>query len=301
MNYIVLDLEWNQPKSLQSMIVSPMILRGEIIQIGAVKLDKNYCILDTFKIMVSPKYYTKMNKKVSKLTGIQTADLQYGFPFPKAIHHFKRWCGEDFAFLTWGSEDIAMLRDNMILHKLSAEWIPAAYNLQAIFDDQITKENRQVSLSCAVEMLGESTFKSHDALNDARSTVSVCIHLDMAKGLAEYALLQNRINCGGAQAKERIRSPRVYQTRAEALKDPEMVSFYCPICSSYVICTDFVRQNYTKYICVGKCENGDELFVRFKFNRLPDGRFSVSRIIYEMDDENRAYFLSKKQQVAACS
>lgn len=300
MNYIVLDMEWNQPKSLQSMIMNSMMLRGEIIQIGAVKLDENYRMLDTFKIMVSPKYYTQMNKKVSKLTGIKTEDLQYGFPFSKAIHHFKRWCGEDFVFLTWGTDDIAMLRDNMSLHKLSTAWIPATYNIQVIFDDQITKENRQVSLSSAAEMLGEATFKAHDALNDAKSAVGVCVHLDMAKGLTEYSMLQNKINCGGPQAKERIRSPRVYATRAEALNDPAMVNFYCPICSSQVICTDFVRQNYTKYICVGKCENGDELFVRFKFNRLPDGRFSVSRIIYEMDDECRAYYLSKKQQVAAC-
>ena len=47
-NYIVLDMEWNQPKSLQNMLVNSMALRGEIIQIGAVKLDENYRLLDTF-------------------------------------------------------------------------------------------------------------------------------------------------------------------------------------------------------------------------------------------------------------
>ena len=108
MNYIVLDLEWNQPVSAKSMVRTPVSLYGEIIQIGAVKLDENYHILDTFKIMVAPKHYRKMHKKVTKLTKITTKDLQYGFPFPVAFGHFKKWCGDEFAFLTWGPDDIGI-------------------------------------------------------------------------------------------------------------------------------------------------------------------------------------------------
>lgn len=60
MNYIVLELEWNQPYSMKSMIRSPVYLQGEIIQISAVKLDEQFNLLDTFKIMVTPKYYRFM-------------------------------------------------------------------------------------------------------------------------------------------------------------------------------------------------------------------------------------------------
>ena len=47
MNYIVLDLEWNQAMSSDSAIFKklPIHLRGEIIEIGAVKL--NDCLLYT--------------------------------------------------------------------------------------------------------------------------------------------------------------------------------------------------------------------------------------------------------------
>ena len=38
MNYIVLDMEWNQPYSKYKKHIGSMALRGEIIQIGAVKL-----------------------------------------------------------------------------------------------------------------------------------------------------------------------------------------------------------------------------------------------------------------------
>lgn len=295
MNYIVLDMEWNQPFNTKSMIKKPIMLHGEIVQIGAVKLDENYHILDTFKIMVSPKYYTKMHKKVSKLTGITTGELQYGFPFPIAFKHFKKWCGEEFSFLTWGPDDVDMLRDNMILHGLNEEWIPSTYNIQAIFDDQIAKEKRQVSLSYAMEKIGESALEAHDALNDARNTVCICLHLDMVKGLAEYAALQH-MKCYEGRTEEKSQSTRSYSTREAALNDPELINFVCPTCGSNVKCVDFIRQNSNKFICIGKCENGDELFVRFKFTKRPDGKFSVSRILYEVDEDNKGYYLRKKQQ-----
>ena len=40
MNYIIFDLEWNQPPDPVSMIQQPVYLTGEIVQIGAVKLDE---------------------------------------------------------------------------------------------------------------------------------------------------------------------------------------------------------------------------------------------------------------------
>ena len=296
MNYVVLDMEWNQPFNMKSMVKRPVMLHGEIVQIGAVKLDENYHILDMFKIMVSPKHYTKMHKKVSKLTRITTEELQYGFPFPVAFKHFRKWCGEDFAFLTWGPDDIEMLRDNMILHEMNPEWIPSTYNIQVIFDDQISKERRQVSLTDAMERIGEPALDAHDALNDARNTVCVCLHLDMVKGIAEYAALQKQMKCYGSQIRERSKSTKVYATKSAALNDSDLINFYCPSCGANVFCEGFVSQNSEKYICIGKCESGDEFFVRFKFTKWPDGNFSVSRILYEMDEDNKGYYLNKKRE-----
>ena len=77
---IVLDLEWNQPSSPKAMVRSPVFLRGEIIQIGAVKLNEDLEIIDTFKIMVKPKYYRTMHKTVSGLTkdAAQAPCFSYG-------------------------------------------------------------------------------------------------------------------------------------------------------------------------------------------------------------------------------
>ena len=106
MQYIILDLEWNQPLSKQQMVRTPFKLRGEIIQIGAVKVDENMQTIDTFNIMIKPKHYCTMHKKIQELTDITDAHLESGVQFEDAICKFRAWCGDEFEFLTWGPEDI---------------------------------------------------------------------------------------------------------------------------------------------------------------------------------------------------
>ena len=40
MKYIVLDLEWNSPEHRNRLVKEPIVLHGEIIQIGAVMLNE---------------------------------------------------------------------------------------------------------------------------------------------------------------------------------------------------------------------------------------------------------------------
>ena len=59
MNYIVLDMEWNQPwpGSPSARKVLPVAIRGEIIQIGAVRVTEDQEVADEFQVMIRPKYY----------------------------------------------------------------------------------------------------------------------------------------------------------------------------------------------------------------------------------------------------
>lgn len=56
MSYIVLDLEWNQAMSSNASVFNrlPIHLSGEIIQIGAVKLDDDFCPAEEFQSDVRP-------------------------------------------------------------------------------------------------------------------------------------------------------------------------------------------------------------------------------------------------------
>ena len=78
MQYIVLDMEWNQPwpgsPTAKKPLPSP--LRGEIVQLGAVRLDAAQAPQDEFQCLVRPQFFKKMNRKVASLTGIKDALLR---------------------------------------------------------------------------------------------------------------------------------------------------------------------------------------------------------------------------------
>ena len=68
MDYIVLDMEWNQPwpGSPSSKKPASSYLRGEIIQIGAVRVKEDGTVADEFQVMVKPKVFRHLNRRVSK-------------------------------------------------------------------------------------------------------------------------------------------------------------------------------------------------------------------------------------------
>ena len=139
MNYIVLDMEWNQPwpGSPSAKKVLPVTIRGEIIQIGAVRVTEDQQVADEFQVMIRPKYYRHLNRRVSKLTGIKESRLkEEGIAFPDAMEAFRNWCGEDIVFLTWGFDDIGILRENLQLFELETGWTDKWYNAQMMFNAQ---------------------------------------------------------------------------------------------------------------------------------------------------------------------
>ena len=71
MNYVVVDLEWNQAMSSKSSVFNklPIHLSGEIIEIGAVKLKEDMTPGEEFTIDVKPVYFRRMHYKVKKITG----------------------------------------------------------------------------------------------------------------------------------------------------------------------------------------------------------------------------------------
>ena len=131
MQYIILDMEWNQPwpgsYSAKKALPSPM--RGEIVQIGAVRMTQEQQVADEFQILIRPKYFKKMNRKVASLTGIRDSLLrEKGVSFPEAAAQFAAWCGEDCVFLTWGFDDITILRENLAVFGLESGWTARWYN-----------------------------------------------------------------------------------------------------------------------------------------------------------------------------
>lgn len=190
MSLIVFDLEWNigyQPR-LFDYHGAEQTLRGEIIQIGAVKVDETGRVLDTFSLNLKPRLFRKLQHHIAKVTGMTQADLDGGVPIREGLQRFVRWCGPDAAFAEWGMDDVPVLKQNLFLNNLDERWPTRWYDLQQIFLAQRGRaEGEGMTLESVITRLGIPTDRPfHDALSDALYTVDVCQRLDLARGIAEY-------------------------------------------------------------------------------------------------------------------
>ena len=293
MNYIVMDMEWNQPwpGSPSSRKVLPVAIRGEIIQIGAVRITEDQEVADEFQVLIKPKYYRHLNRRVSKLTGIKEARLkEEGVPFPEAMEQFRQWCGEDIVFLTWGFDDIGILRENLRLFGLDEAWTEKWYNAQMIFNAQTDGSTAQKALKTAMEMFEiEATRPAHDALGDAYHTALICAMLDLKRGAAEYdaALKSHDNGFHGAELPGCI-ARQVYYDFADkraALAAMTGEENKCPTCGQQMSGTRWFAQPGRRYMDLVTCPEHGQFLIRVRMSIQPDGLVKVSRLTYEATSE----------------
>lgn len=179
MNYIVLDLEFNQPFAFKSGIQT--ILNPEcpfeIIQIGAVKLNNSLEIVDRFNFMIQPQIYPRIHPYVEKITGITLQQIKDCPPFPKAYDAFLTFIGHEKNILcTWGIDDIKSLYKNILYYNLDSDKLTDQYiNVQNYATKFLNyEEGKNIGLkNCVLELNLEMDAAFHNALNDAAYTAEI--------------------------------------------------------------------------------------------------------------------------------
>ncbi len=286
MKYIAVDLEWNQAQNSRKTYTMEDGKRfsGEIVQIGAVKLDENFNIISMFKSEVKPKVYTKMNSKVSELTGITLEMLENAPTFTECVEHFVQWCEEEPVFLTWGIDDIRVLRQNCQLFGVNSSFCKVWYNLQVFFNMQTDTGSNQKSLSAAVEHFQiENTLKAHDALNDAYYTAMITKKLDIARGIAEYPGAKSGL-CGSDKGKTVFKGVK---SRRAALGNKAICNPVCPVCDRvFAEISPFLRCNRFKYLSLAKCAEHGEFSVKLRISDKEDGSKNIYRTVREVKDKD---------------
>lgn len=254
MNYIILDLEWNQGYPGAKVFIGDTRkqLAGEIIQIGAVKLNEEFQVIDTYSRLVKPVFYRKMHFKIEELTGITKDQLKDASPFTEVFPDFLSWCGEEHEYLIWGTDDIAMLKQNIDVNKIVGVTLHDWYNIQIVYNTQYKSEHQQVALSTACETLGISQDKQlHNAFNDALYTAQVCAAMDMKSGLALCKEKQKN------QEQNVKRKFRYYDfgTPRDAFEFTSSCDNQCPLCGKTLILkTEYYRKYYNQFSAVRECE-----------------------------------------------
>lgn len=300
MNYIILDMEWNQgyPGSKVFIGDTRRQLSGEIIQIGAVKLDDSFTVVDTYQRLIRPVFYRKMHFKVQELTGITRDELHDAKPFTEVLPDFLNWCGEQHEFLIWGSDDISILRQNIEINKFSGYDIHAWYNLQIIYNVQYKSEHKQVALSTACETLGIDTkLQLHDALNDALYTAEVCKKLDMSSGLK---LCRNEQKNSEDNCKRKFRYYD-FGSAKEALEFTSLTDNFCPLCgNSLELKSEYHRKYYNQFSSVRQCEKHGFFVENINISKINENsvnsKYKSAKTFQRARDEQSAFESIKAQK-----
>ncbi len=303
MSVIVFDLEWNQSKYLDMRAIrdAQMAVPGDIIQIGAVKLDDNYDIVDSFNCIIKPAYYTHMHAQVSELTGITNEDLEWGIPFEKALRHFSQWCGEYPRLLSWGNDDIRVLEANMRLYHIKEPFVFAWHDAQKLYAHKVNSNGEQVGLQKALEASNIPVdLTAHNALHDAMLT---------ARLMKEWRLLDEVPERIVAMVSQRdywdtvaLLSSQVidnFMTLKEALESKKVKACFCPVCQKRVQAKPMERYGAARYMSIGKCvDHGN--FVYFwrtlKYSVKKGTRFCVIKSTFVWDERANEIYAAKAVQ-----
>lgn len=196
MYHIIFDLEmtvWaTKPKKINNKYViydknKKIILDRkpiqEVIEIGAVKLDGDLNVVDTFQSFVNP-IYCPITNKCTKITGILPEDVKYKSPFRKVIHNFAEWInstGPQYSLYSWSDSDkLQILKEceDKSLNAMILDCFKNYIDLQKEFSFLSGEEiHQQVSLKNAAQMLNIDFTQEHRALSDADVTSKILIEM----------------------------------------------------------------------------------------------------------------------------
>ena len=151
---------------------------NEVIEIGAVKVNRDGEILSTFNKFVKPHVNPYLSHFCTKLTSIKQADVDQADKFTKVIVEFQEWIDiwdEEYKLCAWGDADVKLLRSDCNLHKLEDDWLEHNLNIKKQYHSLINS-NKKTGLKSTIKREGfEFTGIHHRAIADAENTAKIFI------------------------------------------------------------------------------------------------------------------------------
>lgn len=237
MNYIVLDLEWNQGNPAHEPEVYGVPF--EIVEIGAIKLNDKKEMIAEFNQIIKPQLYHEMHHITRKLIHLHMEQLEHGKPFPVVFQNFMDWCGDDILFCTWGPLDLTELQKNMQYYDLEplSDGPLKFYDVQKLFSIAFEDKKSRRTLEYAVDALNiEKDIPFHRAFSDAYYTAKVLAKITDENTLCHYSFdtfikpktRKDEIKIAFDNYAKYI--SREFPTKTDAMADKEVTSCRCYLC-----------------------------------------------------------------------
>ena len=165
MRYIIVDLEatcWEGERFRQM----------EIIEIGAVKLDKpDGGPTSSFSTFVRPLLNPTLSDFCKQLTSITQEDINTAPSFPSAFHSFCQWIGSERPMMlcSWGFYDVKQFKNDCRLYDI---WTPTMFENHINLKEQFARiyNVRPCGMEKALRIAGlQLDGTHHRGIDDARN------------------------------------------------------------------------------------------------------------------------------------
>ena len=165
MNYIILDLEATCWKDRN------VNKQNEIIEIGALKIDKNGNYINEFSEFIKPKLNPELSDFCKELTTIKQAEIDSADTYEIVIKKFKEWINENESYVlcSWGFYDKNQFLKDCELHSINTNWLNNHISLKHQYAE-IKNLKKPVGMGIALKKEGlvlEGVH--HRGIDDARN------------------------------------------------------------------------------------------------------------------------------------
>ena len=286
MHYVILDMEWDSAyhKVYQKFI-------NQILQIGAVKLDEDFNIVDIFDVTVKSSISKKVSKRFRELTGITKEMMLDGIPLSEAVTQYNDWLDDDTVTITWSNSDLYTIAENeKYLLKNQKFKINKYLDLQKFIQGELKllgyETNSQISLSHAAELLGITTdnYDLHTAKDD--SLLCAAMLKKNYNAPTFETLIKDTSN---PEFYNRLYFKPYYISRInDELIDKKTLEFYCEKCSDKMKRLTKWHYHNNWFSANFVCKNCNKKFVcRVSYKKTYDNLIVKRRILEPKAKENK--------------
>ena len=169
MNYIILDLEATCWKDRSEN------MQNEIIEIGAVKINKNGIIENEFSEFVKPILNPILSDFCTELTTIKQSEINPADTYDIVVNRFKNWIDlrQKFVLCSWGFYDKKQFIKDCDLHSLDKNWLANHISLKHQYA-KIKKLRKPIGMGGALKKEGLKLDGTHHrGIDDAKNIAKI--------------------------------------------------------------------------------------------------------------------------------
>lgn len=254
MGYIIIDLEFNNLNNIEKYDnkfyekngdFSNLDLENEIIEIGAVKVDKYMKVVGKMREYIKPTVFPVINPIVTDITKIDMETLKSrGKTFEEAMNNLKEMFEEGDVLCSWAKDDVAELIINSKHHNYTEiNWLNKYLDIQE-YACKVLGHKKALGLKNALDELRIKVddTKLHDALNDAEYTTQVLRRIYNGRVISRYIV------------DDIYDMPALHVKNLESIEISEdELKLCCPKCKSKIRLEVPIKLLNWRFATVGKC------------------------------------------------